>query len=112
MELSKHRNEGADINCPDGPDKPIIGKSSSNVGLGKTNLINEVTQMPDFEESQFIETKDIDAEYDKLHAAFKIAVRALHEIESWPHGIERHDTAEEAAHGMNARATKALTELA
>lgn len=68
--------------------------------------------MADFTESQFIETKDMDDEYDKLHAAFKIAVRALHEIESWPFDIKGYDTAEEAAHGMNARATKALSELA
>ena len=41
-----------------------------------------------------------------------VAVSALHEIENWPHGIEGHDTAEEAALGMNARASKALSELA
>ncbi|MCK5611896.1 hypothetical protein KAR91_59045 [Candidatus Pacearchaeota archaeon] len=50
------------------------------------------------------------ANNDKANLA--VAVGALHEIESWVHGIEGHDTAEEAAHGMNARATKALIELA
>jgi hypothetical protein len=41
-----------------------------------------------------------------------VAVGALRDIENWPHGIEGHDTSEEAAHGMNARASKALSELA
>ena len=68
--------------------------------------------MADFTESQFIESKDIDDEYDKLHAAFKIAVRALHEIESWPFDIKGHDTAKEAAHGMNARENKAFSDFA
>jgi predicted transposase YbfD/YdcC len=41
-----------------------------------------------------------------------VAIGALRDIENWVHGIEGHDTAEEAAHGMNARAIKALSELA
>ena len=50
------------------------------------------------------------ANKDKENLA--VAVSALQEIENWPFDIEGHDTAEEAAHGMNGRASKALTELA
>ena len=68
--------------------------------------------MGEFTPSQRIPSTEIDDEYDKLHAKHQIALRALNEIESWPHGIEGHDTAKEAAFGMDARATEALTELA
>ena len=67
--------------------------------------------MGEFTPSQHIKSVDIDNEYDKLHAKHQIALRALNEIESWPHGCEGYDTAGEAAHGMNARATEALSLL-
>ena len=68
--------------------------------------------MAEFTPSQLIESVDIDDEYDKLHAKHQIAIGALRAIENWPHSIDGYDTGEEAAHGMNARAAKALSELA
>lgn len=68
--------------------------------------------MAEFTPSQHIESKDIDDEYDKLHAVFEIARKALLDIAHTPHGIEGFDSSHDAAMWMNDRANKALAELA